>query len=151
MSPCVIGLGSIRFHFLCSMKLFFLYINLTNFVISCTSLQFILFLMVTFKDSFLNSTMPENWVGLFFLSSCIFGNTRPIFIQFVLKCTEHKALSDGGFFSKNFVFEKSLVLACCVTYGKNTYISFSGSDIIIPLESIHRFWESRNTFIHFLF
>ena len=65
MSPCVIGLGSIRFHFLCSMKLFFLYINLTNLVISRTSLQFILFLMVTFKDSFLNSTMPENWVGLF--------------------------------------------------------------------------------------
>ena len=65
MSPCVIGLGSIRFHFLCSMKLFFLYKNLTNFVISCTSLQVILFLMVTFKDSFLNSTMPENSVGLF--------------------------------------------------------------------------------------
>ena len=74
------------------MKLFFLYINLTNFVISCTSLQVILFLMVTFKDSFLINTMPENWEGLFVLRSCIFGNTRSIFIQFVLKCTEHKAL-----------------------------------------------------------
>ena len=55
-------------------------------------------------------------MDFFVLRSCIFWNTRPIFIQFVLKCTEHKALSDGGFFKKTFIFEKSLVLACCVTY-----------------------------------
>ena len=115
MSPCVIGLGSIRFHFLCSMKLFFLYKNLTNFVISCTSLQAILFLMVTFKDSFSIVLCKKIWLDFFVLTSCIFGNTRPIFIQIVLKCTEHKALSDGGFFTKNLIFEKSLVLACCVT------------------------------------
>ena len=34
---------------------------------------------------------------------------------------------------------------------ENTYISCSGSDTFIILESIHMFWESRNQFIHILF
>ena len=34
---------------------------------------------------------------------------------------------------------------------ENTYISCSGSDTFIILESIHMFWESRAQFIHILF
>ena len=34
---------------------------------------------------------------------------------------------------------------------ENTYISCSGSDTIIILESIHMFWVSMNQFIHILF
>ena len=69
--------------------------------------QVIFFLMVNFKDSFFLSTMPENLVGLFVLRSCIFRNNCPIFIKFVLKCTEQKALSDGGYiFFFNYYFRE---------------------------------------------
>ena len=62
--------------------------------------------MVNFKDSFLKSSMPENLVGLFVLRSCIFANICPIFIKFVLKCTEQKALSHGIFKKKQHYFRQ---------------------------------------------
>ena len=46
---------------------------------------------------------------------------------------------------------KSKMAAGLTPVWENPYISRSGSDTFIILGSIHRFWESRNQFIHFLF
>ena len=106
MSPCVIGLGSMRFHFLCSTKLFFLYLNLTNFVISCTSLQVILFLMITFKDNFLNSTMPENWVGLFCFEELYLWKYSSDFHTICFKMHRTKSAIRWWIFKKKLYFRE---------------------------------------------
>ena len=46
---------------------------------------------------------------------------------------------------------KSKMAAGLTPVWEKYYISCSGSDTFIMLESIHRFWETRNQFIHFLF
>ena len=46
---------------------------------------------------------------------------------------------------------KSKMAAGLTPVRDNTYISYSGSNMTIMLESIHGFWEARDPFIHFLF